>query len=307
MNYFKIRRQIIIAMLLTSICTCIRANETCFQADKQILLDATNFQNWYNTLCHPYVYMFNNSCNDCWIEMSKCTQNDKYFSFTVPSSPKYSELVFTLQISKTCNWDQCKQQTVDISCDNSKNFYIFDKINNEGKITGHWDYIDISNKNTSKTNKQIFLDTTKVPDWNNPHIYVWNKDGSNCRWIKMNNIVEKPKCFSGIIPSVEYCNLIFTSQNSNRSDWPQCNKQTVNITLNNDSNCYILNGEDSNGKLTGNWNNITITDNTDNNKIPIFAKLLYSEIKLISSTSITDDNLQDVFKGICDTSIKKVT
>ena len=157
MNYFKSKKQIIMALCLTlSVMSSISntsANDKCFPAGQEFLLDARLNSSWYSNNVYPYVYMFGDNKHNTWIKLKKYGEG-KYFKWTVPNNGFYG-LIFACSNYDIGSFDNCHQQSISIYYDRSSNCYTFNGKYNEGKVLGNWNRIDYP------SGKQIFLDITK--------------------------------------------------------------------------------------------------------------------------------------------------
>ena len=176
MNYFRNKKHIMKIILLTlsviGSTSYINANDrSYFPVGKQIFLDATSIPNWYDDANYPYMYMFGDDENKAWVKMERYTGNEggKYFTGTVPQTGYYG-LIFTCQKVDDTNWDNCKQQTINIIWNSIGNCYTFSGRNSKNKIIGNWRCIDATGDHYFPMGKQIFLDTTNVSNWHNPYM-----------------------------------------------------------------------------------------------------------------------------------------
>ena len=102
----------------------------------------------------------------------------KYFKWTVPNNG-FSGLVFTCSNYDIGNFDNRHQQSTNITYDKSSSFYQFEDDDDNGKIKGNWIHIPYPKKTT------FYLDVTNIKDWNNPYVYMWNKNSNNTGLIPM--------------------------------------------------------------------------------------------------------------------------
>ena len=90
MNYFKSKKQIIVAILLTlSVISSIShaSNNECFPAGQTFFLDARAADSWYDDNLYPYAYMFGSNKSNIWIKLQKYGgDNNKYFKNAIKSN-----------------------------------------------------------------------------------------------------------------------------------------------------------------------------------------------------------------------------